>query len=186
MAAPLPLALHAPITDLASGMAWIDALHAAGLDFGLDEDPASYSNADGPLFADDDLPLIRERCRQLYSLDWSPPGAGPCPEYCPIGYMMWLEPFDPHWQAPGCLEGIEVYFEGAGFVLLDCKHGPDWSYGEPGRFSLHMATGDDLDPVGDLLSEHDTPEAAFAACPELGAAFAASCADVRAMMEARR
>src|SRR5690606_29339030 len=85
MAATLPEALRAPITDLASGKAWLEALSAADLTFHLEDDPADIvSGLTGErTFRDEDVPLLRRRVAELYRLDWGIYD-------CPIGYTLVL------------------------------------------------------------------------------------------------
>lgn len=85
----LPPELRAPITDRASGEAWIRSLKEADLDFHFEDDPASiiYIRTGEPIFAEEDVPLIRERISALYALDWGE-------HDCPIGFLLSLDPPD--------------------------------------------------------------------------------------------
>lgn len=83
----IPETLRAPVTDLASGKAWLAALVADGRTFHLEDNPADICNAEGQTFHLADVELIRERVAALYALEW-----GPDPmHFCPIGYLMHLE-----------------------------------------------------------------------------------------------
>lgn len=78
-----------PITDLAGGKAWIEALYAADLLFHFEDSPENIHNYapgyvdHGRTFTDEQCPLIRQRVAELYDLDWSPAG-----HECPIGYAL--------------------------------------------------------------------------------------------------
>lgn len=87
MPAALPESLRAPITDMASATAWLDALVAADLTFHLEDDPAEIVNCrtDEPTFLKADHGLLRERVGQLYAIsDWGVWN-------CPIGYLLAAE-----------------------------------------------------------------------------------------------
>lgn len=132
----LPDALRAPITDLASGKAWIKALVAADMAFHLEDDPGSIINfhTEERLFAKKDVPLIRARVASLYSMNW-----GPDPMYyCPIGYMMSVEPFNSENQAEGFEEGAEIEFQLGKAKIIDRAHCASYEYGEPGRYELFI------------------------------------------------
>jgi hypothetical protein len=80
----LPEALRAPITDLASGKAWLDALIGADLSFHLEDSPEEIviGLSGERLFHKADHQLIRERVASLYGFkDWGVYD-------CPIGYML--------------------------------------------------------------------------------------------------
>lgn len=82
-ARPLPAALLAPITDAASGKAWIDALLADGRLFHFEDSPESIigHGTESATFRDEDCPLITAQVDALYALEW--------PEHdCPIGYAL--------------------------------------------------------------------------------------------------
>lgn len=85
----LPEALRAPITDLASAKAWLDALIGADLSFHLEDSPETIiqGRTGEDLFYKKDCPLIRSRVEALYSFsDWGVFG-------CPIGYLLAEEAF---------------------------------------------------------------------------------------------
>lgn len=89
MTSALPPALHEPITDLASGRRWLDALSAAGLTFHLEDDPRSivkFGTGGGErLFNEVDAFTLRKAVAALYAIpDW---GAFECP----IGYILHIE-----------------------------------------------------------------------------------------------
>jgi hypothetical protein len=89
MPARIPEALKAPITDLASAKAWIEALRAADLSFHFDDSPETVINLrsteeDARVFHDADCPLIRERVGQLYDHEWGVFD-------CPIGFLLAIE-----------------------------------------------------------------------------------------------
>jgi hypothetical protein len=159
-------ALRAPITDLASGKAWIDALHAADAVFHFEDDPGNITQAGGgDLFADEDVALIRERVDALYAIEWGPkPGMGR--EYCPIGYSLTLLPFDEDNQAEGCLPGVEEVFRSGNLRLLDCAAAADYEYGAPGRFTV-----EDVSEDGGHIGDYDTTDEALAANPALAEAW---------------
>lgn len=85
----LPPELRVPITDRASGEAWIRSLKEADLDFHFEDDPASiiYMRTGEPIFASEDVPLIRVAVHELYQLDWGE-------HDCPIGFLLSLDPPD--------------------------------------------------------------------------------------------
>jgi hypothetical protein len=84
MPGALPEALLAPITDLPSAKAWLDALCAADLSFHLEDSPETVINVrtDERVFRDEDCALLRERVSTLYGFeDWGVFN-------CPIGYLL--------------------------------------------------------------------------------------------------
>jgi len=78
--------LSSPITTLHDGKAWITALHARGMMFHFEDDPAEIIMiADGArLFSDDECDMVRDRIDELYALDWS------AHRGCPIGFALEL------------------------------------------------------------------------------------------------
>jgi len=162
-------ALRAPITDLASGKAWIDALHAADAVFHFEDSPDDITrgglSTHERLFADEDVALISERVDALYALEWGPkPGMGK--HYCPIGYSLTLLPFNEHNQAEGCLPGVEEVVRSGNLRLLDCASAADYDYGSPGRFTV-----EDVSEDGGHIGDYDTTDEALAANPALAEAW---------------
>ena len=138
MAKPLPEALRAPVTDLASGKAWLKALVEANLTFHLEDDPGEivYIQTGEPIFDPADVPIIRERVASLYALEWGPrPGLGKW--YCPIGYMASVEPFEAELQAKGFEVGAQHWDAAGSLTIIDRAHCPTYAYGEAGRFHLY-------------------------------------------------
>jgi hypothetical protein len=85
----LPDALRVPVTDAASGRAWVRALVAAGLEFHLDDDPATIvRKVDGRyerLFNPADAVLIETTVARLYELPTGTWGSSGC---CPNSYLI--------------------------------------------------------------------------------------------------
>jgi hypothetical protein len=80
----LPEALRAPITDLPSAKAWLDALIGADLSFHLEDSPETIviGLSGESLFYKADHGLIRDRVASLYGFDdWGVFN-------CPIGYLL--------------------------------------------------------------------------------------------------
>ena len=71
------------ISDLATGMRWIERLHKADLDFHFDDDPEDIVNLEtgANTFSARECELIRERMEALQGLPWGKYG-------CPIGYLL--------------------------------------------------------------------------------------------------
>lgn len=163
----LPASIRAPITDLATAKAWIEALHAADLMFHFEDSPDSIVQADGePLFFERDFQLIRDRVDALYALEWGPrPGMGYY--YCPIGYSLSLDSLEPERQATDYPPGFEEITRDGELVLLDCCHTTDYKYGAPGRYTVY-----DEGTPGGHLADYDTPDEAYAAHPALADRFA--------------
>lgn len=154
----LPEALRAPITNLDEAKAWIAGLLAAKLAFHFEDDATDC--LDGVIIQRD-AKLVNLRVAELYTLEWGPrPGLGKW--YCPIGYLMSLEPFLEINQADGCLPGVQVFDRNGDLFLYDCQHCSDYVYGAPGRFSVI-----DEGPDGGHVGDYDTPEEAYAANPGL-------------------
>lgn len=103
MAQALSAALRIPVTDRATGEAWISALFAAKLAFHFEDDPADiiHVTTNEETFLDSDLDFLREQVAALYDLEWD--GYD-----CPIGFLLAVMAFAgdvPVWDA-----GEEVEF----------------------------------------------------------------------------
>lgn len=177
---PIPDSLRLPVVDAASALAWLESLHRADMVLHLDDSPETVidGSRDCALFRPEDCDTIRDRVaavRAVPDLSGLNLSAGEASaHYDAFAFLAYLEACDDDTgddgnNVAGCLPGIRLDYEGAGFILLDCMRGPDWTWGERGRYSLHTATGDAADPVGDLLGEYDTPEAAGRAFPAFAA-----------------
>jgi len=176
----LPDALRRAPSGAAAALGWLALLHHEGLSYHLDDSPETVidGRTGAALFRPEDCADLRAAVAavravpDLSELGLPPEEAGA--HYDAFAFLAYLEAIDDDTgdagnEVAGCLPGIRLEREGGGFILLDAMRGPDWTWGERGRFSLHRATGDDLDPVGDLLGEYDTPEAAARACPAFAA-----------------
>ena len=181
MARPIPAVLRLPVTDADSALAWLTALHGADFAFHLDDSPETVHDGSRgcALFRPEDCDSIRASVAAVRAVpDLSGLGltGAEADHYDAFAFLSYLEAMgtgadseDHPDNVAGCLPGIRLEREGGGFILLDCMRGPDWTWGERGRFSLCEATGEDHDPVGALLGEYDTPEAAGRAFPAFAA-----------------
>lgn len=169
------------VTDLDSAKRWIDALVAAGLSFHLEDNAVEVLEGQIRTGAAILFNVNRRRC---YGFEWGPASAPKDSAFCPIGYMMSVEPFNPENQAPGSLPGVTEYFRatseaGVEWALYDCIHGGEVEYGGEGRYSLHI----EAHPEGDIpcghVGEYDTADQAFEANPEFKALWDAACASAR-------
>lgn len=80
--------LSMSITDLQTGKQYIAGLVDYGTTFHLEDNPAEIicSHNGELLFTKAEVPIVRERVKQLYALKWSKRDGG-----CPIGFMMKIE-----------------------------------------------------------------------------------------------
>lgn len=119
-------ALRAPITDLASGKRWIEALHAEGLAFHFDDDPTDCLEG---VVSEADARVIGRQRDALYALQWGPrPGLGAW--YCPIGYLMRVE------ALAGELPSDNEPLTHGALTVYDRDRAADYDYGAPGRFEV--------------------------------------------------
>lgn len=173
----LPGSLRHVPTCAASALDWLTSLHDTGFAYHLDDSPETVidGRTGAALFRPEDCATVRAGVAAVRALDLSGlpiPAAEAAAHYDAFAFLAYLEAMhtdDDGNGVAGCLPGVRLEREGGGFILLDCMRGPDWTWGARGRFSLNVATGDDLDPVGDLLGEYDTPEGAARACPAFAA-----------------
>lgn len=119
MAKALSADLRIPVTNRATGEAWIKALFAAKMAFHFEDDPADIINVheNEETFLDADLDFLREQVAALYALEWD--GYD-----CPIGFLLAVMAFAgdaPIWDA-----GAEVEF-GPGLTakIVSVGTGPD-------------------------------------------------------------
>lgn len=76
--------MRAPIATREAGEAFIWALGRAGLMFHFEDSPSEIVNASGPVFTEEESPLVAARVRELYALSWGPDPA----RHCPIGFAL--------------------------------------------------------------------------------------------------
>ena len=72
-----------PIKCLADAQAYLRSAIEAQTVWHLEDDPSGIIQRDGtPLFTEEEIPLVRRRCNELYAIkDWG--------RYdCPIGYLL--------------------------------------------------------------------------------------------------
>ncbi len=77
------------IVSLGTAKAWLDELVRRGLDFHFEDSPETVWDirTGKRTFADHEVPIIRDRVRELYAIDWAPEGVE-----CPIGYVLKISP----------------------------------------------------------------------------------------------
>jgi hypothetical protein len=74
-----------PILSRRDAEAFLRKIHAAGLMFHLEDDPATIlGRGESPLFSPSEIVMLRARIAELYALDWGDHG-------CPIGYLLQLQ-----------------------------------------------------------------------------------------------
>lgn len=169
---PLPEALKAPITNLDEAKAWIAGLLAADLAYHFEDDATDCLEG---LISQKNAKLVNQRVQELYALEWGPrPGMGQW--YCPIGYLMSLEPFNKYNQAEGCLPGMVEVDRSGNLRLLDREHTSDYDYGAPGRFVVVEVEDDGR------TAYYATPDEARAAHPALQASLDIAMVVTRAAM----
>ena len=119
-----------PITSLEEGKAYLDRCIEAGLIWHLEDDPSEIINGkEGkPLFTEEEIPLVRARCDELYAL----PSWGE--HDCPIGYM-WqgyeesIEETVEETKTPAKIQPCECgYWEGEDMEEDPSKATPQASY----------------------------------------------------------
>ena len=141
-----------PITSLEEGKAYLDRCIEAGLIWHLEDDPSEIINGkEGkPLFTEEEIPLVRARCDELYAL----PSWGE--HDCPIGYL-WqgyeesIEETVEETKTPAKIQPCEcAYWEGEDMEEDPSKATPQAIYDaasgrlccvECGR-DLHLACGE--------------------------------------------
>lgn len=79
------LFLSSKIATLGTAKAWIAELVRRGLDFHFEDDPSEIMSmrTHDLTFSEPEWPLIRDRVRELYAIDWKPEGVD-----CPIEYVL--------------------------------------------------------------------------------------------------